>query len=543
MGMRFDKVYLGSLAQWCLCVLLVCAGRLSAEVRVIGEEGDEDRLIRIVFVAEGFVEERREAFFEAVGKAREHLFSEQPFSDYESYFTAKAVFAPSAEAGADIPSEDIEVDTLLDATFGTNGLSRALTVSLDKLGRVLSEEGAGFDLIVVLVDSDKHGGAGSPFIAISSMADNYMEIVAHEFGHAFAFLADEYSYEGGGGPHEAANVTAKTEREQIKWRLWIEEETPLPTPEDEGYNGKVGLFEGAGYSPEGWYRPNYNSKMRSLSRPWGAVNGEAIVGSIYRMSDFFEGVYPEVDTVRVYEDAFLEFRIEEALPESEDGIYYVWTLNGSVSLGEGTRLTLDTRLLEDGWNELELLAEDRTAFVRSEEAKKFLEQRQTWAVLKAESYEQWSAVVFEGVLSGKSWADDPDLDGRSNLEEFFDGTDPLEMDPVSSGRFSWGFEAGKLFYDIEKTDTSRFPDVAGVVESFWGVEPWFPIVRVWGDQVSLIGPGIIEELEGGVVRIWDDGTRVRSPLGFEIGEIPDFPSEEEEVLDRFLRIRYEGVSE
>ena len=136
----------------------------------------------------------------------------------------------------------------------------------------------------------------------------------HEFGHSFGGLADEYytsqvAYEDfnppGTEPWEP-NVTALLDPDNIKWKQFVDDTTPLPTPWDqaaydkvshgyqakreeararhaadeevermfaelkaettpmlqgEEYFGMVGAFEGAGYEAKGLYRPEVDCIM------------------------------------------------------------------------------------------------------------------------------------------------------------------------------------------------------------------------------------------------------------------------------------------
>jgi hypothetical protein len=43
----------------------------------------------------------------------------------------------------------------------------------------------------------------------------------------------------------------------------IESGTPIPTPTDDGFKSKVGVFEGGGYVSKGVYRPMFNCRMKS----------------------------------------------------------------------------------------------------------------------------------------------------------------------------------------------------------------------------------------------------------------------------------------
>lgn len=108
-------------------------------------------------------------------------------------------------------------------------------------------------------------------------------VTAHELGHGFGSLADEYCRVGthSGGEPGAVNVTANTSRTTLKWRRFVRPTTPVPTGANPnpgngactGYNQgtrpagwhadqDVGIFEGAQYVDRGRYRPVENCRMR-----------------------------------------------------------------------------------------------------------------------------------------------------------------------------------------------------------------------------------------------------------------------------------------
>jgi hypothetical protein len=74
---------------------------------------------------------------------------------------------------------------------------------------------------------------------VAAASNEFAEyLLVHEFGHHFAALADEYytsdvAYETGRTnipePWEK-NITASTDRAELKWRDLVAPETPLPTP-------------------------------------------------------------------------------------------------------------------------------------------------------------------------------------------------------------------------------------------------------------------------------------------------------------------------
>ena len=128
--------------------------------------------------------------------------------------------------------------------------------------------------IYIIVNSDKYGG-GSIFnhYSVCTNDNKYNEYVfTHEFGHGFAGLADEYYtsdvayqdfYPLNVEPWET-NITTLVNFDS-KWKKLIDEDTPVPTPNEEKYKNIVGLFEGGGYVEKGVYRPKMDCTMKSIS--------------------------------------------------------------------------------------------------------------------------------------------------------------------------------------------------------------------------------------------------------------------------------------
>jgi hypothetical protein len=176
--------------------------------------------------------------------------------------------------------------------YWCSGIQRLLCVNVNK-ANTQARSAPAKDIVLALANSGTYGGAGySSLSTIAGHNGSAIEIALHEFGHSFADLADEYDYGGpatySGPEPSGANVTTHTEAEllagNLKWHLWLD----LP---------HVSTFEGAMYSRFDIYRPTFNSKMRSLGRPFQEVNAERIVRHIYRFVRPIDaatapGVYP-----------------------------------------------------------------------------------------------------------------------------------------------------------------------------------------------------------------------------------------------------------
>lgn len=226
----------------------------------------------LVFLPEGYTEVDMEKFRADCRKFAEYLFETDPYGEYRDKITIRAVFTPSQERGTDIPMDTVSRETLLNSNFGTFDSDRYLTTADFKSVRNAAS-GVPYDQIVILVNHPRYGGGGIyNFYAISTVDDmNSGFVFTHEFGHSFAGLGDEYSYEGSTSeavydltkePWEP-NITTLVDFES-KWQDMLPPGTPVPTPETEEWRNKIGVFEGAGYMDKGVYKPYLDCSMNAI---------------------------------------------------------------------------------------------------------------------------------------------------------------------------------------------------------------------------------------------------------------------------------------
>ncbi len=93
-------------------------------------------------------------------------------------------------------------------------------------------------------------------------------VFQHEFGHAVFGLADEYEEKAEpytGAEPNAPNVTISHNRDTLKWRAFLEDTTPVPTPKSfyDNNKDKVGCYEGGYLYKHGIYRSQYVCVMRN----------------------------------------------------------------------------------------------------------------------------------------------------------------------------------------------------------------------------------------------------------------------------------------
>ena len=325
---------------------------LDREVKIIEVQhsGDPQRKIDLTFIAEGYSVVEEDKFRRDLERMGGLFFGQEPFRSHKERFNINGLFKPSPDSGCDEPGLGIFKRTAVDASFDSLGLDRYVLTEAD---RKLQDIAAAVpsDFLVIMVNHGRYGGGGiyrqfCAFTVDSGVADY---LLLHEFGHAFAGLADEYYtssvtyndfYPAGIEPLEP-NITALLDAPAgLKWRDLASPGIPLPTPwlkaeyekreqeyqqqrrqleerisalKKQGgaveeierlqkqaermtreqparvanfwrknkYWGKVGAFEGAGYSTKGLYRPMLDCLMFSRGfKPYCAVCEQALMRAI-----------------------------------------------------------------------------------------------------------------------------------------------------------------------------------------------------------------------------------------------------------------------
>ena len=238
------------------------------------QAADTTRCINIAFVAEGYTREEMPIYIEDVKKSIDALFSHEPFKSRKEVFNIIAVEPASEESGTSVPRKGIWKRTALGSHFDTFYTERYLTtLHLKRLHDVLA--GLPYEHIIVLVNTEVYGGGGilNSYNLSAAHHAKTLPVVVHEFGHSFAGLADEYAYDNEPIPMYPAdiepwepNITTLKDFHG-KWEQMISKKTPVPTPADKKYAYAVGVYEGAGYSLNGVYRPMQDCRMRTNENP------------------------------------------------------------------------------------------------------------------------------------------------------------------------------------------------------------------------------------------------------------------------------------
>lgn len=334
--------------------------------------GPSSNRVNVAFLSEGYTSNQVTKFLGDCTNALNGLLSRSPFQEYKTHLNAGAIWVASPQAGSDHPAYSVTRNTYFDSTYDAAS-DYIITIPSGAQGQgkadaLLATHMPDYDLAVLLVNDVVFGGSdGNGRMAIASTAPASAVIVAHEAGHVLGRLGDEYERPYPGFPDtEFPNTTRETRRDFISWKAWIEQATPIPTPETFDFYDTVGLFEGAHYHQTGWFRPKLDCAMNSLQPPFCEVCREALVLAFYQRCRPVEGFAP-ANTNLVFQHATpTQFNVTVLQPVAAP-LRIDWVVNGAtVSSGTATQFVCEPTMLRAGNNTVTARVQDETPFVRTD---------------------------------------------------------------------------------------------------------------------------------------------------------------------------------
>ncbi|MFJ5774879.1 M64 family metallopeptidase [Streptomyces sp. NPDC093094] len=274
------------------------AGHASAatdpQVRPARRTGPTASRLDLVVMGDGYTADRQADFAADAREKLEEIFSIEPYRSYRPLFNVWLVEAVSPVSGVTgDPTPDVIRETALGSSFFCEDIERLLCVDTDAVTAYANRAPAA-DIVFVIADSAKYGGAGYSFetppegasyrgiATMSSDNERSWLIGAHELGHSIGNLADEYQYAGYGAYPDpetgSVNLSVRPGLGTTKWHRWLGEPDPTGSP--------VGTYEGGGYYETGIYRPTETSIMRTLtSTEFNLVGREAMIAGFYTYAD------------------------------------------------------------------------------------------------------------------------------------------------------------------------------------------------------------------------------------------------------------------
>ena len=245
--------------------------------RYMHQSGSMEDCIDVAILAEGYTAEEMDLFYKDAQATCEALFGHEPFKKLKHKFNIVAVASPSEDSGVSIPRKDEWKSTAVSSHFDTFYSDRYLTTSRVKsIHNWLA--GIPYEHIIILANTDTYGGGGiyNSYTLTTAHHPSFKPVVVHEFGHSFGGLADEYFYSDAPSPQYPytiepweQNISTLVDFES-KWKDMVPAGTPVPTPKktsaDEIFTA-VGVYEGAGYTSKGIYRPVTECRMKLHEAP------------------------------------------------------------------------------------------------------------------------------------------------------------------------------------------------------------------------------------------------------------------------------------
>jgi hypothetical protein len=282
------------------------------------DNGPPQNKVDLLILPDGYTKSDIEKFHKDAKHFAETLLDTSPFKERRKDFNVWLIDVESGQSGIDIPDKNEWRDNALGTTYNTFGSARYVLTEENRIIRDIASA-APYDAISILLNDSRYGGGGiynlyeTTYSAENTKGQEWQMdyMFAHEFGHSFAGLGDEYYtsqvsyvdfYVKAIEPWEP-NLTALNDPANLKWKNLVDKDTPLPTPWEKAtfdsleaarakldrlaqdyyakreplyrqtqdllknskYAGKVGAFEGAGYISKGIYRPAIDCRMFSLS--------------------------------------------------------------------------------------------------------------------------------------------------------------------------------------------------------------------------------------------------------------------------------------
>ncbi|MDD5309265.1 MAG: M64 family metallopeptidase [Deltaproteobacteria bacterium] len=356
-------------------------------LHTLEQNGPADNRIDLVVLGDGYSAAEQDKLVADAESALGYMFDENPYEGYASFFNLYAVATVSSQSGVDHPGEGISKNTFFDCGYDCANTDRLICCDDQTALQVAGDLVPGFDNAIIIVNDSEYGGSGGT-ISVISREVNSMKVLAHEFGHTFGDLADEYEtpYPGFKFNDVYPNVSAKPANwDLLKWTQWVESGTPVPTPDSAKTTdlAPVGAFEGACYAATGRFRPVFNCLMRNVGAHMCAVCSEALVLAFYKSVEPIDEHSPTSLSVSGAAGDTLDFSVT-AISPTPDTMTVEWSMNGN-KLGDasGETIGLPVECLNPGANTVEAAVRDTTDKVRLDPTN-LMKQTVTWTVTRTD---------------------------------------------------------------------------------------------------------------------------------------------------------------
>lgn len=311
-----------------------------ADVTTLKASGSSGNRVDFVLVAEGYTAAERNKFLNESQNFINYLFdpinktSTDPFYTYRSLFNVHAAYIESQQSGYD--ANGVLVNTAFDAAAYladgrlVYGDSNKVQTFVNSVLRPDQQ-----DIIIVLVNSDKYGGAGGSVAWATAGNRLSYDVALHEIGHSYALLQDEYVDPAIANQYplsalaSSIHVATTSDLSRVPWKEWVGFTDSL---------GTIGAYEGGYYRDTGVWRATPNSKMLAITAPFSAPQKEQFINRFY-------------DNVNDYSTLAKTSLINVKVTTPDDSLFTVnWTVGVQSASPGGSLANLEAyiRSLADG---------------------------------------------------------------------------------------------------------------------------------------------------------------------------------------------------
>lgn len=434
------------------------------DVTTLKSSGTSSKRVDIALISEGYTAAERGKFLTDSQNFINYLFSStnknnaDPFYSYGNFFNVHAAFIASQQSGYDTTT--VSVNTAFDAkaylddgrlVYGDSAKVSAFASSLLQPTQQ--------DIIIVLVNSKKYGGAGGNIAWTTAGNPLSYEIALHEVGHSFAGLQDEYidgaiaSQYPLSALNTSVHVAATPNLAQVPWKDWVGFSDGL---------GPIGAYEGGYYRTTGVWRATENSKMLTLNTAFSAPQKEQFVNRFY-------------DVVNDYTTLAARTLINVAAATPQDSLFMAsWTANGQAVAGTGVEVNLEAyiRGLADGAHTLNLVAtiDDVSGFIRKAAVKANAQDTETLTIsLTKATYGATPDTITVPPATGAHFIIAGGGDDKVTISSgghFIDGGSGTDVLTFSNGRGALKFmAAGDGTIKAALVQDTTLPDVVTGIET------------------------------------------------------------------------------
>jgi hypothetical protein len=281
--------------------------------------------------------------------------AQNPFAQYRNFFNLYSFYWPDA------PSNDEGWNFII------------LKAIRDSIFLPWADDTHGWATLFATTRFGEGGGAGldvNKRVGDGSMFGTGYETFLHEFCHTMPGIGDEYTASGG-TCNEGPNGTPNTEWENVPWRRWIDEDTPIPTPYTDTYLEEIGAFEGAYYSFFGCFRPSARACFMGAGG-FGDGYGldlcepciQRVICQLYKYVNVIENPLPAATQLSVTGAETITFSADIISPIPNTQSWH-WILNGKVIASGVDEVTVTFGDCDS--YELILAVNDTTPMVRYDE--------------------------------------------------------------------------------------------------------------------------------------------------------------------------------